>query len=160
MPEDPVDPVAPTPPPEAEEPTYPSLEELAQLLPQYEIHEIIGIGGMGAVYKGRQIALDRLVAIKVMPAASAQNPEDVQRFIKEARSMAKLVHPHIVAVFDFGQTYARHLFLVMEYERRSPRKRRVRSSPSSVMRSSSPMTEAWRIATSSRRTSSSRMIGR
>jgi serine/threonine protein kinase len=115
MPEDPVDPVAPTPPPEAEEPTYPSLEELAQLLPQYEIHEIIGIGGMGAVYKGRQIALDRLVAIKVMPAASAQNPEDVQRFIKEARSMAKLVHPHIVAVFDFGQTYARHLFLVMEY---------------------------------------------
>lgn len=113
--EDPVDPVAPTPPPEVEEPTYPSLEELAQLLPQYEIHEIIGIGGMGAVYKGRQVALDRLVAIKVMPAASAQNPEDVQRFIKEARSMAKLVHPHIVAVFDFGQTYARHLFLVMEY---------------------------------------------
>jgi WD40 repeat protein len=103
------------PPPEAEEPTYPSLEELAQLMPQYEIHEIIGIGGMGAVYKGRQIALDRWVAIKVMPAASAQNPEDVQRFIKEARSMAKLVHPHIVAVFDFGQTYAQHLFLVMEY---------------------------------------------
>ncbi len=115
MPEDPADPVAPIPPPEAEEPTYPSLEELAQLLPQYEIHEIIGIGGMGAVYKGRQIALDRLVAIKVMPAESAQNPEDVQRFIKEARSMAKLVHPHIVAVFDFGQTYARHLFLVMEF---------------------------------------------
>jgi serine/threonine protein kinase len=82
MPEDSADPVVPTPPPEAEEPTYPSLEELAQLLPQYEIHEIIGIGGMGAVYKGRQIALDRWVAIKVMPAASAQNPEDVQRFIK------------------------------------------------------------------------------
>jgi serine/threonine protein kinase len=115
MPEESADPVAPTPPPEVEEPTYPSLEELAQLLPQYEIQEIIGIGGMGAVYKGRQIALDRLVAIKVMPADSAQNPEDVQRFIKEARAMAKLVHPHIVAVFDFGQTYARHLFLVMEY---------------------------------------------
>jgi len=115
MPEDPVDPAPVESPAEAEEPTYPSLEELAQLLPQYEIHEILGIGGMGAVYKGRQIALDRWVAIKVLPAASAQNADDVQRFIKEARAMAKLVHPHIVAVFDFGQTYARHLFLVMEY---------------------------------------------
>jgi len=115
MSEDSVDPAPVEPPLEAEEPTYPSLEELAQLLPQYEIHEIIGIGGMGAVYKGRQIALDRWVAIKVLPAASAQNADDVQRFIKEARAMAKLVHPHIVAVFDFGQTYARHLFLVMEY---------------------------------------------
>ncbi|GEP41881.1 hypothetical protein BGE01nite_11720 [Brevifollis gellanilyticus] len=89
--------------------------ELAQLMPQYEMHEIVGIGGMGAVYKARQIALDRWAAIKVLPSAAAQNPEDVQRFIKEARAMAKLVHPHIVAVFDFGQTYMHHLFLVMEF---------------------------------------------
>lgn len=105
----------PQPPPGAEDAAYPALEELAQLLPQYEMHSIIGVGGMGAVYKARQVTLDRWVAIKVLPIAASQNMEDTQRFIKEARSMAKLVHPHIVAVFDFGQTYARHLFLVMEY---------------------------------------------
>lgn len=105
----------PQPPPGAADAAYPALEELAQLLPQYEMHSIIGVGGMGAVYKARQVTLDRWVAIKVLPIAASQNMEDTQRFIKEARSMAKLVHPHIVAVFDFGQTYARHLFLVMEY---------------------------------------------
>lgn len=115
MPEEPVDPAQQQPSPEDAAAAYPSLMELAQLLPQYEMHEIVGIGGMGAVYKARQIALDRWAAIKVLPAAAAQNPEDVQRFIKEARAMAKLVHPHIVAVFDFGQTYAHHLFLVMEF---------------------------------------------
>lgn len=94
---------------------FPSLEELAALLPQYEIHDIVGIGGMGAVYRARQVSLDRWVAIKVLPASSAKRQEDVQRFIKEARSMARLVHPHIVAVFDFGQTCAGHLFLVMEF---------------------------------------------
>lgn len=112
---EPNDPSIPQPPPEAADAAYPSLQELADLLPQYEFHEIIGVGGMGAVYKARQAALDRWVAIKVLPVAASQNAEDTQRFIKEARSMAKLVHPHIVAVFDFGQTYARHLFLVMEY---------------------------------------------
>jgi Protein kinase domain len=115
MSNEPYDPEIPQPPPEAEGAAYPSLEELAHLLPQYEMHEIIGVGGMGAVYKGRQMALDRWVAIKVLPIAASQNMEDTQRFITEARAMAKLVHPHIVAVFDFGQTYQRHLFLVMEY---------------------------------------------
>lgn len=123
------DPVAPPdqPLPADDAAAYPSLTELAQLMPQYEMHEIIGIGGMGAVYKARQIALDRWAAIKVLPAVAAQNPEDVQRFIKEARAMAKLVHPHIVAVFDFGQTYAHHLFLVMEYVEGSDLHRRTRS---------------------------------
>lgn len=123
------DPVAPPDPPHPADDAaaYPSLTELAQLMPQYEMHEIIGIGGMGAVYKARQIALDRWAAIKVLPAVAAQNPEDVQRFIKEARAMAKLVHPHIVAVFDFGQTYAHHLFLVMEYVEGSDLHRRTRS---------------------------------
>lgn len=106
------DPPAPNNGPELE---FPSLEELAALLPHYEMHDIVGIGGMGAVYRARQVSLDRWVAIKVLPASSAQRAEDVQRFIKEARSMARLVHPHIVAVFDFGQTSAGHLFLVMEF---------------------------------------------
>ena len=112
---EPNDSPSPQPPPEAADAAYPSLQELADLLPRYEMHGIIGIGGMGAVYKARQIALDRWVAIKVLPIAASESAEDTQRFIKEARSMARLVHPHIVAVFDFGQTLARHLFLVMEY---------------------------------------------
>ncbi|MDZ4288805.1 MAG: serine/threonine-protein kinase, partial [Prosthecobacter sp.] len=100
---------------------------MADLLPQYEMHAVIGVGGMGAVYKGRQAALDRWVAIKLLPVSAAQNAEDAQRFIKEARSMARLVHPHIVAVFDFGQTRDGHLYLVMEYVEGSDLHRRTRA---------------------------------
>ena len=91
------------------------MEELAELLPQYEFHGLIGRGGMGAVYLARQPALDRMVAIKVLPPLYDDQAEEATRFITEARSMARLVHPHIVAVHDFGQTTAGHLFLVMEY---------------------------------------------
>lgn len=126
MPED-VNDLSPQSPQDAEEVSYPTLEELAALLPQYEMHEIIGVGGMGAVYLGRQAALDRWVAIKVLPVSAAQQADDAQRFIKEARAMARLVHPHIVAVFDFGQTYAGHLYLVMEYVQGSDLHRRTRA---------------------------------
>jgi serine/threonine protein kinase/WD40 repeat protein len=122
------------PVPQTEDLPHPSLEELARLLPQYEFHEIIGIGGMGAVYKARQITLDRWVAVKVLPASLAQNAEDVQRFIKEARAMARLVHPHIVAVFDFGQTHERHLFLAMEYVEGCDLHRRTRQGEITVER--------------------------
>jgi len=122
------------PVPQTEDIPHPSLEELARLLPQYEFHEIIGIGGMGAVYKARQITLDRWVAVKVLPASLAQNAEDVQRFIKEARAMARLVHPHIVAVFDFGQTHERHLFLAMEYVEGCDLHRRTRQGEITVER--------------------------
>ena len=94
---------------------FPTLEEMAALLPQYEFHDILGIGGMGAVYLARQTALDRWVAIKLLPEYVAQNEEEAGRFITEARSMAKLTHAHIAAVYDFGQTSHGHLFLVMEY---------------------------------------------
>ncbi len=94
---------------------YPSLEQLGQLLPHYELQRQIGLGGMGAVYLARQPSLDRWVAIKVLAPSMAQHPEEEVRFIKEARAMARLMHPHIVAVFDFGRTDAGHLYLVMEY---------------------------------------------
>lgn len=93
---------------------FPTLEQLAALLPQYEFHAVLGVGGMGAVYRARQAALDRWVAIKLMPQSASLNPDDAQRFIKEARSMAKLSHPGIAAVYDFGQTMMGHLYLVME----------------------------------------------
>ena len=93
----------------------PTPEELAGLLPQYQIESLLGHGGMGAVYKGLQPALDRAVAIKLLPAEMANDEQFISRFQREARTLAKLHHPSIVAVHDFGRTSAGHLYFVMEY---------------------------------------------
>jgi len=97
----------------------PTPEELAALLPQYEIESLLGRGGMGAVYRGKQAALDRAVAIKLLPAELAAelaaDAEFMSRFQREARTLAKLQHPGIVAVHDFGQTSQGHLYFVMEF---------------------------------------------
>lgn len=90
-----------------------SPEALTDLLPQYEVERVIGVGGMGAVYLARQRSLDRWVALKLLPAQD--DAEAADHFIREARAMARLVHPHIVAVYDFGQTTDGHFFLAMEY---------------------------------------------
>ena len=95
--------------------TPPAPEELAALLPQYQIESLLGHGGMGAVYKGRQAALDRPVAIKLLPAEMAADAQFIARFQREARTLAKLQHPGIVAVHDFGQTSEGHLYFVMEF---------------------------------------------
>ena len=86
------------------------------MLPQYDQWEMIGCGGMGAVYKARQTSLDRLVAIKVLPPQVAEDEaEYIERFKNEARTMAKMNHPAIVAVYDFGETRDELLYIVMEY---------------------------------------------
>lgn len=82
----------------------PSLETLAAKLPQYEFLELLGQGGMGAVYKARQRGLDRLVAIKILPAEIGHDAAFAERFAREARALAKLSYPNIVAVYDFGRT--------------------------------------------------------
>ena len=80
----------------------------------FRIVERIGAGGMATVFKAYQPALDRYVAIKVLPAYHARDPIFVKRFTQEARSVAKLAHPNIVQIHDFGNqddiTY-----IVMEY---------------------------------------------
>src|SRR5512137_13200 len=81
----------------------PGLDEVAKLFPQLEILGLLGKGGMGAVYKARQPALDRLVALKILPAQSAPDPGFAERFTREARALARLNHPNIVAVHEFGQ---------------------------------------------------------
>lgn len=93
----------------------PSIPEAARLFPQYEVLELIGRGGMGAVYKARQLALDRIVAIKLLPLEVSVDNDFAERFKREARTMARMNHPHIVSVFDFGTTSEGHLFFVMEY---------------------------------------------
>jgi serine/threonine protein kinase/capsular polysaccharide biosynthesis protein len=92
----------------------PSVAEIAKLFPQFEVLEFIGKGGMGAVYKARQPNLDRLVALKILPPAAAGDRGFAERFNREARALARLNHPNIVAVHDFGQAGALH-YLVMEF---------------------------------------------
>jgi len=70
----------------------------------YEVGELLGRGGMGEVYVGEDTRLNRKVAIKVLPAAFAADPERLARFEQEARAAAALNHPHIAAVFDIGST--------------------------------------------------------
>jgi serine/threonine protein kinase/tetratricopeptide (TPR) repeat protein len=82
----------------------PTIPDLARLFPQLEILELIGQGGMGAVYKARQPALDRFVALKILaPRSAAADLDFAGRFTREARALAKLSHPNIVGVYDFGR---------------------------------------------------------
>ncbi len=89
-------------------------EWLGKQLGQYEITAEIGRGGMAVVYKAWQPALNRPVAIKVLPTLYASDHEFVTRFKREAMSAAQLKHPHIVTIYDVGQEGDTH-FIVMEY---------------------------------------------
>src|SRR5947209_8136722 len=69
---------------------------------RYELLEVLGRGGMGVVYRGHDRLLDRVVAVKVLPAQYASDALLVERFEREARAAARLNHPNIVAVYDSG----------------------------------------------------------
>jgi hypothetical protein len=95
----------------------PTLAEVAALFPQLEILECLGSGGMGAVYKARQPRLDRLVALKILTCDREDAPREArfaERFEREARALAKLSHPNIVAMYEFGQVEGLPYF-IMEY---------------------------------------------
>ena len=95
-------------------PDIANAEEVARRLPQYEILELLGRGGMGVVYKARQRQLDRIVALKILPPSDAMSPDFIERFRREARSLAKLSHPNIVAIHDFGEDGGLYYF-AMEF---------------------------------------------
>ena len=80
----------------------PSPQSLSRSFPQLQILEMTGCGGMGAVYKARQTRLDRIVALKIVRPDTASDPMFTVRFDREARALAKLNHPNIVGVHDFG----------------------------------------------------------
>ena len=101
-------------PPEAAPFQPPDVEAMARLFPQLEIIALIGKGGMGAVYKARQPGLDRIVALKILPPSTAGGPGFIERFNREARALAKLNHPNIVAVFEFGEVNGMPFF-IMEF---------------------------------------------
>jgi len=93
----------------------PPPEELNQLLEGFEVLSLLGVGGMGAVYKAIHLRLDRVVAIKLLPRElAASDPAFGERFLREARSLAKLQHPNLVVVHDFGEVDGMY-FIVMEY---------------------------------------------
>jgi serine/threonine protein kinase len=98
------------------QPDLPLPEQLTELLPHgnYLVVGFLGQGGMGAVYKGTQVRLKRPVAIKIMRRDQGRDYDFEARFEREAQAMAKLNHPNIVSVIDFGEAGADYLYIVME----------------------------------------------
>jgi serine/threonine protein kinase len=75
---------------------------VGRTLGRYRVQSQIGAGGMGEVYRARDVRLDRDVAIKILPEHLAQDPEALRRFEREAKAVAALSHPNIMAIYDFG----------------------------------------------------------
>lgn len=97
-------------------PTFqaPSVDQLAALFPGYQIHGLIACGGMGAVYHAVQTSLDRAVAIKILPREFCSDASFRSNFQTEAKSMARLNHPNLIGVYDFGEVDGM-LYIIMEY---------------------------------------------
>jgi serine/threonine protein kinase len=90
----------------------PPAAELGPLFPQLELLGLIGRGGMGVVYKARQKELDRIVALKILPPGIGSDPAFAERFAREAKALARLNHPGIVTVHDFGRANGLFYFLM------------------------------------------------
>ncbi len=104
----------PTSPTQVAGASVPMLDEVAAAFPELEVLELYGQGGMGAVFKARQPKLDRFVALKILTPALATQPGFAERFTREARALAKLSHPNIVGVHDFGESGG-FFYLLMEF---------------------------------------------
>ena len=98
--------------PDAKSP--PLLKAVRAAFPQLEILDLIGQGGMGAVFKARQPKLNRFVALKILPERLAADPAFAERFAREGQMLARLNHPNIVAVHDFGESGGFY-YLLMEF---------------------------------------------
>ena len=99
---------------------------------QYSILRLLGRGGMGAVYLARDVALERLVAVKVLPLEKGADAASRERFRREARTAARLTHPNIVPLHGFGEVEGM-MYLVMGYVQGQPLSGRLRGgTPLSV----------------------------
>jgi len=85
-------------------------------IPGYEVLELLGEGGMGMVYKARQKSLDRIVALKILPANAAKETSFIKRFISEARTVARLNHENIIAGIDVGEADGTYYFAMEHVE--------------------------------------------
>ncbi len=132
--------------------------EAGERFGDFEIIEVAGRGGMGVVYRARQITLERVVALKVISPEIADAPDFTDRFRRESRLAASIDHPHVVSIFGAGELEGR-AYISMQWVDgtsldqlvsggiRSPRSERARSSRSSPRRSTSPTRTGWCIAT-------------
>ncbi len=82
---------------------------------KFKVEKILGVGGMGKVYKARQLALDKAVVVKVLHDQFRDDPQLVQRFQREARAASRLNHPNSIQIIDFGQDDTGIVFMAMEY---------------------------------------------
>jgi serine/threonine-protein kinase len=89
-------------------------KDVAEQIPGYKILGKLGAGAMAIVYKAKQLSLDRVVAVKILPRRFSENQDYVQRFYKEGKAAAKLNHNNIVTAYDVGEAGGYHYF-VMEY---------------------------------------------
>src|SRR5579862_5862060 len=80
---------------------------------RYQLQDPIGRGGMATIYRGRDLRMDRVVAIKILREVYSTDPKFVTRFQREAKAASSLQHPNIVQVFDYGQTDGNY-YIVME----------------------------------------------
>ena len=97
---------------------------IGQTLGHYRVIEQLGAGGMGVVYRARDLRLGRFVALKVLPAGNAANPEAVERFRREARTASSLNHPNICTVYEFDEQEGQ-CYLALELLDGEPLDRRV-----------------------------------
>jgi TRAP transporter TAXI family solute receptor len=96
--------------PGTDSPADTSVDQLPRRFGEYELLEVLGRGGMGIVYKARQVNLDRLVAVKMIRDGHLASPADVQRFYLEAQAAGKLSHPNVVAIHEVDELQGHHFF--------------------------------------------------
>jgi tRNA A-37 threonylcarbamoyl transferase component Bud32/tetratricopeptide (TPR) repeat protein len=113
---------------EPNEPSKPFPQDLTGRVDKYEIIRPVGKGAMGQVYLAHDTVLDRDVALKVMVAQIADDPELKQRFEREARAVAKMQHPNLVTVFDLGSHHGSP-FIAMEFLKGQDLQKAVRQTP-------------------------------
>ena len=87
---------------------------VGSVIENYKIVSVLGEGGMGIVYKGFDLKLERYIALKILNQQALKNPQFIERFKREAKNQAKLNHPNIVPVYGFTEGYGA-LGIVMEY---------------------------------------------
>jgi serine/threonine protein kinase len=129
-------------------PKPPTLEQIAGAFPGYEVQGFLGAGGMGCVYRVRDRATGRVLALKILPRELAADPAFVERFEREARTLERLRHPSIVGIHGFGQSGG-YCHLLMEHVDGANLRQALRSgrfTPAQALALIPPLCEALQFA--------------